>query len=183
MKSIEFYTTPNNEVMIQDDAGTRMLSQTDIEFIGEMEEIIMEFYPEANKALSEYYKASIKNPSFNRFLKVRRFIKCNFSNYDNVLDIDHIGRMNFEFVACPMRGECKHDGVICNPKFNSSLSVRELEVMQMCYEGKNDNEIASALFISLNTVNNHRKNSFKKLHIHSMADFIRYAKDNNLFKN
>ncbi len=32
----------------------------------------------------------------------------------------------------------------------------------MLYDGKNDSEIAEKLFISLNTVNNHRKNSFPK---------------------
>jgi DNA-binding CsgD family transcriptional regulator len=112
----------------------------------------------------------------------RRLIKCNFGGYDNVLDIDHLGRMNFEFVGCPLRGECKYDQLICSPKFNTKLSQRELEVMKMLYEGQPDELVSEQLFISINTVNNHRKNSFKKLEIHSMADFIRYAKDNNLFK-
>lgn len=182
MKSIEFYTTPCNEVMIQDEKGTRQMSVSDTNFIEAMDGMISEFYPEAHKSLTESYGASRKNPAYYRFLKVRRFIKCNFGQYDNVMDIDHLGRMNFEFVPCPLRGECKYDGIICNPKFNSSLSQREMEVMQMAYEGCNDDDIASTLFISLNTVNNHRKNSFKKLNIHSMADFIRYAKDKNLFK-
>lgn len=182
MKPSEFYTAPNNEVMIQDESGTHQLSQGDSDFLEKMEGIIHEFYPDADKALGENYKPSRSNPSYYRFLKVRRFIKCNFGQYDNVMDIDHLGRMNFEFVPCPLRGECKYDGIICNPKFNSSLSQREMEVMQMAYEGCNDDDIASTLFISLNTVNNHRKNSFKKLNIHSMADFIRYAKDKNLFK-
>lgn len=41
---------------------------------------------------------------------------------------------------------------------------------------------AEKLFISLNTVNNHRKNSFRKVGVHSMAEFMRYAMTNNLFK-
>lgn len=169
--------------MIQDENGTRVLSDRENDFLAKMDEMVSEFYPEAHKALAECYKPSQRNPSYYRFLTVRRFVKCNFGNYDNVMDIDHLGRMNFEFVPCPMRGECKYDGVICNPKFNTCLSPRELEVMQMCFEGRTDDEIATALFISLNTVNNHRKNSFKKLSIHSMADFIRYANDNKLFNN
>lgn len=182
MKSQEFYTAPNNEVMIQDEIGTHQLSSCDSEFIEKMDGMISEFYPEADKALCENYKPSRSNPSYFRFLKVRRFIKCNFGQLDNVMDIDHMGRMNFEFVSCPMRGECKYDGIICNPKFNSNLSCRELEVMRMSFDGHTDDEISSALFISLNTVNNHRKNSFKKLGLHSMAEFIRYANDRNLFK-
>ena len=61
-------------------------------------------------------------------------------------------------------------------------SDRQIEVMRMLYDGKNDSEIAEKLFISLNTVNNHRKNSFRKVGVHSMAEFMRYAMTNNLFK-
>lgn len=54
--------------------------------------------------------------------------------------------------------------------------------MRLLYEGKSDSEIADKLFISLNTVNNHRKNSFRKVGVHSFPEFMRYAMQNNLFK-
>lgn len=182
MREVEFYITPEGEIMIQQERKpVKPLCQGD-EFIDKLLEVIREFYPEAYSALTDAYKASAQNKPYYKFLMVRRFIKCNFGSYDNVLDIDHLGRMNFEFVHCPMRGECKHDQIICSPKFNTKLSDREMEVMKLLYEGFTDEEVAEKLFISINTVNNHRKNSFKKLGIHSMADFIRYAKDNNLFK-
>lgn len=95
-----------------------------------------------------------------------------------MIDVDENWNFNFEFVGCPLRG----DKVICAPKFNSKLSDRQIEVMRMLYDGKNDSEIAEKLFISLNTVNNHRKNSFRKVGVHSMAEFMRYAMTNNLFK-
>jgi DNA-binding CsgD family transcriptional regulator len=182
MAGVEFYITPTGEIMIQEvGKSVRPLCQNDV-FIEGLLESIQEFYPKAFEALAENYKASSVNKPYYRFLMVRRFIKCNFGGYDNVLDIDHLGRMNFEFVQCPLRGECKYDHIICSPKFNTKLSDREMQVMRMLYDGQSDEEVSEKLFISLNTVNNHRKNSFKKIGIHSMADFIRYAKDNNLFK-
>ena len=51
----------------------------------------------------------------------------------------------------------------------------------MCYEGRKDDEIAEALFISINTVANHRKAAFLKLGVHSMGEFNKYANDNKLF--
>ena len=48
--------------------------------------------------------------------------------------------------------------------------------------GMKDEEIAETLFISSHTVKNHRKNVFRKLSIHSMAEFMRYANEKNLFK-
>lgn len=182
MKSIEFYITPTGDVMVsKEKEGAKILSQSNIGLLSKLEETIVEFYPEAYAALCEQYKECAKNPAYYRFLIVRRFIKCNWGEYDNTLDIDHLGRMNFEFVNCPLRGECKYDQVICCPKFNTKLSQREKQVMELIYDGLSDDEIATMLFISLNTVNNHRKNSFKKVKVHTIGDFIIYAKDNNIF--
>jgi DNA-binding CsgD family transcriptional regulator len=184
MKPVEFYITPEGEITIRPLNETeRQLKETDTDFIQEILDALMEFYPDAYTALMEIYSKSSANKRYRDFLAVRRFIKCNFALYDSTIDIDEKLNFKFEFVGCPLRGECKYDKIICFPKFNSKLSDRELEVMKMLYEGVTDSDIADKLFISLNTVNNHRKNSFRKLGIHSMPEFMRYAIANNLFIN
>ena len=100
-----------------------------------------------------------------------------------MIDIDENWNFKFEFVGCPLRGECDGFKKICEPKFNSTLSDSQLRVMELCYYGKKDEEIAEALFISSHTVKNHRKNVFRKLSIHSMAEFMRDANEKNLFKS
>lgn len=183
MKAIEFYTTPEGEVTMRPiGEAERQLKETDTDFIQAFLAILREFYPEAYDALMDIYSKNSNNKRYRDFIAVRRFIKCNFGLYDNMIDVDENWNFNFEFVGCLLRGECKHDKVICAPKFNSKLSDRQIEVMRMLYDGKNDSEIAEKLFISLNTVNNHRKNSFRKVGVHSMAEFMRYAMTNNLFK-
>lgn len=183
MKAIEFYTTPECEVTMRPiGEAERQLKETDTDFIQAFLAILREFYPEAYDALMDIYSKNSNNKRYRDFIAVRRFIKCNFGLYDNMIDVDENWNFNFEFVGCPLCGECKHDKVICAPKFNSKLSDRQIEVMRMLYDGKNDSEIAEKLFISLNTVNNHRKNSFRKVGVHSMAEFMRYAMTNNLFK-
>lgn len=179
----EFYTTPEGQVSVKNEKGTHELSpETDKHFIASFDKTLIEFYPEAHEALQEAYKASALNTSYYRFLRVRRFIKCNFGSFDNITDFD--GKdLRFEFVACPLRGECKYDGIICNPRFNHSLSERELEVMQMQCAGVTDSEIADRLFISINTVANHRKSSLRKTGLHSLAEFQRYATDKNIFSH
>ena len=169
MHAIEFYTTPSGEVIIKEQGQPeRQLKESDTDFIQRFLEVLEEFYPEAYTALRKYYARYDGNKCYRDFLAVRRFIKCNFE---------------FEFVGCPLRGECDGFKKICEPKFNSTLSDSQLRVMELCYYGKKDEEIAEALFISSHTVKNHRKNVFRKLSIHSMAEFMRYANEKNLFKS
>lgn len=60
------------------------------------------------------------------------------------------------------------------------LSPRELEVLRLIGNGSSSREISEALFISLHTVNSHRKNLLRKLNMKSPAQLIVYAHENNL---
>lgn len=55
---------------------------------------------------------------------------------------------------------------------NDIPSLREIEVLKGIACGYSTKEIASQLFISENTVENHRKSLFRKLHAHNMAGLI-----------
>jgi DNA-binding NarL/FixJ family response regulator len=55
------------------------------------------------------------------------------------------------------------------------LSAREREVLQMLAEGKVAKEIATALDISVYTVDAHRGRIMKKLGLHSSTEIVRYA--------
>jgi len=184
LRNIEFYGTPNGAVMIQEmDQPVKVYDQGYKDFTDMMIEHLSNFYPEAFKALSEHYAASKQNPGYYQFLIVHRFIRCNWDKYDNVQDVDHNGVFKFEFVSCPLRGECKHCGIICSPKFNSNLTERELGVMRLYYESETPETIAERLFISPMTVLKHKRNSLAKLGLHSVKDFISYASRNKLFDN
>ena len=183
MRPVEFYTTPEGEVTIREQGmPERQLVESDTEFIQRFLEVLEEFYPEAYLELRKTYSRYEGNRIYRDFLAVRRFIKCNFGLYDNEVDIDENWNFKFEFVSCPLRGECKGFKKICQPVFNSRLSNRQLEIMKMCYEGMNDDEIADKMFISTHTVSNHRRNSFKKLGVHSMSEFNRLAAEKGLFR-
>jgi LuxR family maltose regulon positive regulatory protein len=52
------------------------------------------------------------------------------------------------------------------------LSERELEILQLISEGLTNPEIASRLFVSLNTVKAHTRNIYGKLNVHSRTQAI-----------
>ena len=62
----------------------------------------------------------------------------------------------------------------------ADLSGREREIVQLIAEGKSSKEIAGELFISIGTVEKHRKNIMEKLNLHSIAELTRYAIKNGL---
>ena len=182
LQNIEFYTTPIGEVMIkQRGQAVRKYVQSDTELTHQMLEIISEFYTEAFDALCELYTKSETNKAYYEYLIVHRFIRCNFAEYDNTNDIDHIGVFRFEFVSCPLRGECKYYEIICSPKFNSKLTEREHEVMKLYYESLSTEQIADRLYISIKTVEKHKSNALKKLNLHSLAEFNSYASNHKIF--
>ncbi len=64
-------------------------------------------------------------------------------------------------------------------KFNylsgSPLTIREKEVLKLLAEEYNNKEIAQKLFISIRTVETHRKNIMQKLHAKTIIGLIKYA--------
>jgi two-component system response regulator NreC len=57
----------------------------------------------------------------------------------------------------------------------SPLSGREREVLQLLAEGKSTKDIAGLLFISVKTVESHRKQIMDKLDLQSIAELTKYA--------
>jgi len=178
MERIEFYTF-NREVWYRTDTDNRLLTEDD-PMVDELIGVIADFYPKAFNALEKEYSKVLGTRTRN-WRMVSRFIKCNFGEIDNIFDISSLGKFVFECVRCPLRGECKHENVICHPEFDSALSPREMEVMKLVFHGKTNEEIAEKLFLSQHTVKNHIRNAFARLGVHSTQEFIRYANDNKLY--
>jgi two-component system, NarL family, invasion response regulator UvrY len=67
-------------------------------------------------------------------------------------------------------------------KPHERLSDREFQVMCMLAAGNKKQSIAGRLFISVNTINNHRNNILRKMDLKSNYDLARYAVINKLIK-
>ncbi len=61
------------------------------------------------------------------------------------------------------------------------LTSREIEIINYTINGISTKQIAEKLFISPNTVYNHRRNIFHKLKINRSSELISFAINNNLF--
>jgi DNA-binding NarL/FixJ family response regulator len=61
------------------------------------------------------------------------------------------------------------------------LSVREIEVMKLIAKELSNQAIANALFISINTVESHRKTIYKKIGVNNTAGIIKFALKNGFY--
>lgn len=64
----------------------------------------------------------------------------------------------------------------------TKLTKRELEVLKLIATGNKTNQIAELLFLSIHTINTHRKNILKKLNMSSPTELVVYAINNGLVK-
>lgn len=69
----------------------------------------------------------------------------------------------------------KHDG-------EDALTKRELEVMKLICEGISSKQISEKLFISVNTVETHRKKILMKLNVKNSVGVLKYALDNKMLE-
>ena len=56
-----------------------------------------------------------------------------------------------------------------------SLSFREREILRLLAGGMTNKEISQLLYISINTVETHRKNIMRKLNLHNLSEIIKYT--------
>jgi len=71
--------------------------------------------------------------------------------------------------------EFKHLNSPYKPVINYQLTEREIEIVDLIANEKTSSEIADKLFISLSTVESHRKNIFNKLRVKNVAGMVLVA--------
>lgn len=62
----------------------------------------------------------------------------------------------------------------------NTISIREIEIMELISDGYSSRQIADKLFISMETVKSHRKNILFKLKVRNSAQMIRAAFERRL---
>ena len=61
-----------------------------------------------------------------------------------------------------------------------AVTAREREIVQLVAEGRSNKEAAATLGISVKTIEAHRANIMRKLHLRSVSDLVRYAIRNKI---
>ena len=176
MKKLEFYVSPSGKVFVDEEGKQGNLEYTPKEFeISDlMLDLIKRQYPDALKGLNQEYEKSKPNRRYYDFLRVHRFIRCNFGKFDGLTWDVEDDVLHIEDVQCPLKFgcDCKMKGIICNPK-PFGLTSRETEVAKLSSEGRTYKEISECLGIKHSTIKNILQKVKNKLHLTSSKDIAK----------
>lgn len=86
-------------------------------------------------------------------------------------------------LALPIKKEPKEKKSYNREGHHASLTKRELEIIKLIAEEYTGPEIAKRLFISINTVETHRKNMVQKLGVKNTIGLVKYAIKHKLIDN
>ncbi|MEP4095803.1 response regulator transcription factor [Reichenbachiella sp.] len=111
-------------------------------------------------------------------LKAEGYLPKN-SNIDVVLDAIQAVFKGEKYYDANIKDYIFHlmldDFDLNNDPLLEKLTEREVHVLRMLVDGKQNKDIANLLFISTKTVESHRNNILKKLDIGSTADLVKFA--------
>lgn len=174
MENIEFTSASDGSITARTCDGSKIVTENDREIVSFMYEEIRDIFPDTFNRLCNLYAKYKRNEWHFQFLVVKRFVRCNMG-LDDMLTFDvEKGILNVEFVNCPLRGECPDEHIICCPKSQSKLTVRQKEIARLYAQGKRVTDISVIIGRSKKTVSNTLSAIKKVLGLRHTSDIITY---------
>jgi PAS domain S-box-containing protein len=179
-------TTIGGNILIVNKATLDLLEYSEEELIGEsIEKILLGDHKNVRTTLEEETAQNIFNTYYS---KSKIAIPVSFSKsfiYDK--NNNKTGILYLAYNQTEILDE-KHKPIGENFKNNRKINIkeeipltnRELEVIKLIVKDYSSQEIADKLFISIRTVETHRKNIMGKLHAKSIIGLVHYAIQNHL---
>lgn len=117
-----------------------------------------------NKGIKSYLD---KNSSYTEFLKCTKALSAN-----EIYVCDFVKELMINFIS----SEQDHS----QSTMRDTLTKRELEILKHICNGLSSKDIGEKLFISINTVETHRKRILMKLNVKNSVGVVKYALENNI---
>lgn len=125
----------------------------------------------------------IMHPS-SEYRRIEQFGKCRFGGLDFKGDIcNDTGKLqDGEYWECPLRGNCRSEGVLCKmPKVGDErLTSSEIKLIQLITTDKTNEVIAEEMDLPLGSLHKSKKNLYEKFKINTKQCLTKTAMAFNL---
>jgi len=117
-----------------------------------------------NKGIKSYLD---KNSRYDEFIKSIQALLIN-----EIYICDHAKDRMINFISSEQAQKTLH--------MKDPLTKREMEILKLICEGLSSKDICEKLFISINTVETHRKRILLKLNVKNSVGVVKYALENHM---
>lgn len=114
----------------------------------------------------------LKSSGKEELIKAIKSVYCGMPYY-----CSEVTKKYIEILSRPQKKEVKNNDI-----FNE-LTSREILVLKLIVDEFSNHEIADKLFISIRTVDAHRRNLLNKINVKNTAGLVKFAISNNIFKD
>lgn len=120
---------------------------------------------------------------FDKGIKSYLDTNCGYAELVKSITALHSGLVYIcDFAKERMMDFLSHNKISHQSQLRDPLTKRELEVLQLICEGLSSKKICEKLFISINTVETHRKKILLKFNVKNSAGVVKYAMDNHILR-
>lgn len=109
--------------------------------------------------------------------QIEMFCKCRYGGLDFKADITNNKLNDGDYWDCPLRGNCRSEGIIChNPKYNGyTLTTIEIKLIQLLSTNATNDSISDSLSLPLGSFHLIKKRLYEKLKIQTKQELTKIA--------
>lgn len=154
--SVEFFTSDDGKIKYIHQGHVNCISQLPCWLSKTLNEYI-DNHPEVKMHLERMHPDS-------EIKQLHQFISCRFGGLDYSGDIIDGKIQETEYSHCPLRGNCKSEGVLCKmPVVNGhTLTSTEIKIIQLSTTDKTNEVIADELGLALGTFHKYKQSIYDR---------------------
>jgi DNA-binding CsgD family transcriptional regulator len=120
----------------------------------------------------------------SKMKRTEQFAKCRFGGLDFKADVFEGKLQEGEYWACPNRGNCPSEGILCKmPHINGQrLTKKEVDMIQMLCTDATNEYIAYELDLPMGSFHKFKQNLYQKLKVQTKQEIVRIAFQLNLIQ-
>lgn len=110
----------------------------------------------------------------SKIKRTEQFIRCRFGGLDFQGDIKNGKLQDGEYWACPNRGNCKSEGILCKlPTYNEQrLTKQDVQLLQLTATNKTNEAIGEEMNLPMGSFHKAKKYLYEKLGIQTKQEGV-----------
>jgi DNA-binding CsgD family transcriptional regulator len=168
---IEFFVVDNDHEKLKVLQAQKVINFEDLSF-----PVIQLLREEINKDETVKQHLEDMHPG-SEIKQIKQFAACRYGGLDYTPDINNGSSVQGDFWDCPLRGQCKSEGTLCQSiQWNSQkLTSADIKLMKLTSSAKTNENIAEEMNLPMGTFHQFKKFLYEKLGVQTKQEVATIA--------